>query len=157
MSYSVCRVPWQQAAPLLKNIREKVFVCERRIPSQIEFDKNDHSSYHMLICDDFSQEPIATGRISPTGEISRIAVLMNFRHNCLDKVVLKGLFSIAEELALHEVFIYSPLDSVSYFNQHNFNAVGSVFMEAGMPKQRMACPISNARESALKAKYYLTH
>lgn len=157
MSYSVCRVPWHQAAPLLKNVREKVFVFERRIPAKIEFDKKDHSAFHMLICDDRSQEPIATGRISPKGEISRIAVLLGFRHNQLDKIILKGLFKVAEELALKEVFIHSPLDSVDYFNQHNFSPVGSVFMEAGMPKQRMACPILNAVENSTTAKYYLTH
>jgi predicted GNAT family N-acyltransferase len=157
MSYSVSRVPWQQAEPLLKDVREKVFICERRIPKKIEFDRNDNSAFHMLVCDDTSQEPIATGRISSSGEISRIAVLMEFRQAALDKVVMQGLFRIAEELSLHEVYIYSPLENVSYFSEHNFYPVGAVFMEAGMPKQRMACPIKNAQACANKAKYYLSH
>jgi predicted GNAT family N-acyltransferase len=157
MSYSVSRVPWQQAEPLLKDVREKVFICERRIPKNVEFDRNDNSAFHMLVCDDISQEPIATGRISSTGEISRIAVLMEFRQAAIDKVVMRGLIRIAEELNLDEVYIYSPLESVGYFNKHNFYSVGSVFMEAGMPKQRMACHIKNAQECANKAKYYLSH
>ncbi|MBL4766058.1 MAG: hypothetical protein JKX67_12435 [Colwellia sp.] len=90
----------------------------------------------MLVCDDNSQTPIATGRISSTGEISRIAVVMEFRQASLDKVIIQGLFRIAEELLLNEVYIYSPLESVSYFSQHHFYPVGAVFMEAGMPKQR---------------------
>ncbi len=157
MSYSVSRVPWQQAEPLLKNIREKVFICERRIPKKIEFDHNDNSAFHMLVCDDISQEPIATGRISSSGEISRIAVLMEFRQAAIDKIIMHELFRIAEELALSEVYIHSPLDRVSYFSEHNFYPVGAVFMEAGMPKQRMACSIKSAQECANKAKYYLTH
>ena len=107
MSYSVSRVKWEQAAPLLKNIREKVFVCEWRIPKHLEFDKNDRSAFHMLICDDITQEPIATGRILATGEISRIAVVMSFRRFDMEKVVLQGLFKIAKELNLDEVFIHS--------------------------------------------------
>ena len=78
MSYSVSQVAWQQAQPLLKNIREKVFICEKRIPKRIEFDRIDNTAFHILVCDDTSQQPIATGRISSSGEISRIAVLMEF-------------------------------------------------------------------------------
>jgi predicted GNAT family N-acyltransferase len=150
-------VQWQQAAPLLKDIREKVFICERRIPKEIEFDRNDNSAFHMLVCDDNSQTPVATGRISSTGEISRIAVVMEFRQASLDKVIIQGLFRIAEELLLNEVYIYSPLESVSYFSQHYFHPVGAVFMEAGMPKQRMACAIKTALADANQAKYYLNH
>lgn len=157
MSYSVSRVPWQQAEPLLKDVREKVFICERRIPKKIEFDRNDNTAFHMLVCDDKLQEPIGTGRISSSGEISRIAVLMEFREAAIDKIIMKGLFRIARELDLNEVYIYSPLERVGYFAKHNFYPIGSVFMEAGMPKQRMACQIENAQECAHKAKYYLSH
>lgn len=157
MSYSVSRVQWQQAAPLLKDIREKVFICERRIPKKVEFDHNDNSAFHMLVCDDSSQEPIATGRISSKGEISRIAVVMEYRQASIDKVIIQGLFRIAEELLLNEVYIYSPLENVSYFAQHHFYPIGAVFMEAGMPKQRMACAIKTALADANRAKYYLNH
>ncbi|WP_114327387.1 GNAT family N-acetyltransferase [Candidatus Colwellia aromaticivorans] len=157
MSYSVSRVQWKQAAPLLKDIREKVFICERRIPRKVEFDCNDNSAFHMLVCDDNSHEPIATGRISSTGEISRIAVVMEFRRASIDKVIIQGLFRIAQELLLNEVYIDSPLENVSYFSQHHFHPVGVVFMEAGMPKQRMVCAIKTALADADQAKYYLNH
>ncbi len=157
MSYSISQVKWQQAAPLLKNIREKVFVCERRIPKKIEFDQDDRTAYHMLVCDDNNQEPIATGRISPQGEISRIAVVMGYRSKKVDKFIMKGLFKIARKLTLKEVFISSPLDKVDYFTHHDFYPIGSVYMEAGMPKQRMACAVSKAVAHAEKTKYYLSH
>ena len=157
MSYSVSRVPWQQAQYLLKDVREKVFICEKRIPKKLEFDHNDNSAFHILVCDDNSQKPIATGRISSLGEISRIAVLMEFRQKAIDKIIMKSLFRIAEELALSEVYICSPLERVDYFCKHNFYSVGTVFMEAGMPKQRMACSIEYAQECAEHAKYYLSH
>jgi predicted GNAT family N-acyltransferase len=157
MSYSISQVKWQQAAPLLKNIREKVFVCERRIPKKIEFDQGDRTAYHMLVCDDNNQEPIATGRISPQGEISRIAVVMGYRSEKIDKFIMLGLFRIARKLTLKEVFISSPLEKVDYFTKHGFYPIGSVYMEAGMPKQRMACDITLAVASADKARYYLNH
>ncbi|GHE83056.1 GNAT family N-acetyltransferase [Thalassotalea profundi] len=153
ISFSISRVEWEQAAPLLKTVREKVFVCERRIPKKIEFDRRDHHAVHILVCDDHSQEPIATGRIFPTGEISRIAVIPNFRKYQVDKLVIKALISIAEDLKLDEVFIYSPLDAVDYFRKHNFIPAGAVFMEAGMPRQRMVCSL----EDITNTKVYLSH
>lgn len=157
MAYSVSRVKWEQAAPLLKQVREKVFVCEWRIPKTIEFDQKDYHAHHMLICDDNSQQPIATGRILSSGEISRIAVLMSFRQKKIDKIVLNGLFEIAKELELREVFIHSPLSTVNYFSKHKFRPVGLVFMEAGIPRQRMACNIDHAIDNAELSKCYLSH
>lgn len=157
MTYSVSRVEWQLAAPLLKNVREKVFICEKRIPKKVEFDINDSSAYHMLVCDDSSQEPIATGRITPSGQISRIAVIMEYRQAAIDKIVIQGLFRIADELSLNEVFIHSPLERVNYFSKHHFHPIGNVFMEAGMPKQRMVCAINMAKSEANQAKFYLSH
>jgi len=153
MSYSICRVEWNIAAPLLKNVRERVFICEWRIPKRIEFDQHDRQAFHILVCDDISQEPVATGRILTSGEISRIAVLMPYREQKIDKLIFNGLFQIARELQLSDVYINSPLESVDYFRQHNFHSIGAVFMEAGLPKQRMACAI----EKISDAKYYLSH
>jgi len=153
MSFSTSRVEWDLAAPLLKKVREKVFICEWRIPKKIEFDRKDKNAFHMLVCDDSTQEPIATGRILASGEISRIAVMMKYRKDCIDKVILKGLMSIAKDLEINEVFIYSPLESVNYFQKQNFSINGTVFMEAGIPRQRMVCPIKEFN----MAKYYLVH
>ena len=153
MTYIISQVKWQQAAPQLKDIREKVFVCEKRIPKKIEFDNGDRSAHHILVCD--NEEPIATGRITPQGEVSRIAVVMNYRHKKVDRLILRGLLNIANELSLKEVFISSPLDKVTYFTKHEFYPIGSVFMEAGIPKQRMACPIHCVLKNNKTVKYYL--
>ncbi|WP_448211549.1 GNAT family N-acetyltransferase [Colwellia sp. MEBiC06753] len=153
MHYSVSRVSWEHAAPLLKTVRERVFICEHRIPKRIEFDRKDNQAIHMLVCDDNSQEPVATGRILPSGEIGRIAVIQEHRKQQLDKLVLKGLLRIAKDLELNEVFIYSPLEAVDYFANNQFHPVGSVFMEAGLPKQQMACSI----ECITTKKCYLSH
>lgn len=148
MSYSVCRVDWQHAAPLLKNVREKVFVCEWRIPKRIEFDRHDKTAFHILVCDDKSQEPIATGRIKPSGEISRIAVLINYRHLDIDTIVIQGLIQVANELELTEVFINAHLDDVTRYQQRKFSPQGGVYMEAGIPFQKMACSLKQLNANA---------
>ncbi|XQW86738.1 GNAT family N-acetyltransferase [Thalassotalea piscium] len=153
MSFTVSKVKWEQAAPLLKIVRERVFVCEQRIPKKIEFDRRDQHATHILVCDSSNQEPIATGRILPTGEVSRIAVIQNFRKYKIDKLIIKALLEIAKDLNLDEVFIYSPLDAVQYFRKHQFSPAGAVFMEAGMARQRMVCPL----DAIANTKVYLSH
>ncbi len=71
---------------------------------RIEFDQHDKYAFHMIVCDDESQEPIATGRILVTGEISRIAVLKHYRQYQIDKIVLNGLLKVAKEIGLSQVF-----------------------------------------------------
>ena len=156
MSVSFGRVQWEQAAPLLRDIRERVFICEWRIPKRIEFDRKDQFAYHILVCDDLSHDPIATGRILPSGEISRIAVITSFRHQNVDKLVLQELLHIAQEIKLDEVFIHCPLELVGYFIKTHFHTEGSVFMEAGLPRQRMTCLTECAIADKVD-KYYLNH
>jgi N-acetylglutamate synthase-like GNAT family acetyltransferase len=72
---------------------------------------------------------------------------MSFRKRNIDRDVVKGLLAIAKDLKLDEVFIYSPLDDVEYFRKFNFISAGAVFMEAGMPRQRMTCAVENIKKS----------
>ncbi|SEL74672.1 Predicted N-acyltransferase, GNAT family [Colwellia chukchiensis] len=153
MSYTVSKVQWEQAAPLLKNVREQVFVYEKRIPKNVEFDRKDHYACHVLACDDETKEPIGTGRILGSGEISRIAVLRRHRKEQIDKLILRSLLEIAQDMGLKEIFIYSPLDAIQYFQQFNFRTSEAVFMEAGLPKQKMTCPLHKVKP----VKCYLSH
>ncbi|MGJ8693193.1 MAG: GNAT family N-acetyltransferase [Thalassotalea sp.] len=157
MSFSVSRVEWKEAKPLLRTIREQVFICEWRIPKHIEFDQHDKNAVHIIVCDDDTQEAVATGRMLPTGEISRIAVLTPYRKHKVDKVVLKGLLKVAKEMGLAEVYINSPLNKVEYYRSNDFNIAGNVYMEAGIARQKLACLLSQCEANHQSLKGYLSH
>ena len=153
MPYQINVVNWQQAKQQLKSVREKVFVYERRIPYEVEFDRDDRKAFHVLITDGINDEPIATGRITNLGEMSRICVVISKRKSPAGKQVIDTLLDIARKNSLKEVFINSSLDAVDYFLRHNFHTVGSVFMEAGMPRQRMTCLLQKVNFK----RFYLSH
>ncbi|MDN3651432.1 GNAT family N-acetyltransferase [Thalassotalea ponticola] len=153
MSYHISEVSWQQAKRQLKAVREKVFVCEHRIPPHVEFDSLDQEAFHVLVTDKSTKEPLATGRITKHGEISRICVVMSQRKSPIGKDVIQALLSIAHRNQLKQVFINSSLDAVDYFTRHNFISIGDVFMEAGLPRQRMCCDLV---EIDFK-RFYLSH
>ena len=146
MPYRIRRVSWQEEGRRLKQIREKVFVCEWRIPRRLEFDEQDKEAKHVLITDD-NDQPLAAGRISANGQISRVAVIINCRHSDLAVQVINALLDIAREDGLHEVFINVPLEEVSLYCQQGFSPCGAVYMEAGLPMQRLTCPVGNVRIS----------
>lgn len=144
MSYTVQLVNWDQAKEALSSVREQVFVCEWRIPRRQEFDQYDKIAKHVLISDDNGQ-PLATGRMLSSGDISRVAVIMSERKNDLATEVIKALLQVAKQMGLEEVYINSPLEDAGFLKLQGFYTVGAVFMEAGLPTQRMACAVNNPR------------
>lgn len=161
MNITVSRVAWEQASSLLKNIREQVFICEWRIPQKIEFDMHDSEAVHMIACDDETQEPIATGRLllsdGVNGEISRIAVLKPYRKYKVDKQILASLLNAAQELGLEQISINSPLTKVAHYQANHFSVVGNVYMEAGIARQKLVCPLNQFNKNCHCIKGYLSH
>lgn len=151
--YRISVVKWQQAKRQLMSVREKVFVYERRIPYDVEFDHDDRKAHHVLVIDEDTKEALATGRITKGGEISRICVVISKRKTPIGKDIITALLDIARQNNLNEVYINSALDAVEYFARHNFRPTGSVFMEGGIPRQRMTCAIQDVNFK----RFYLSH
>lgn len=140
MSYKVDRVKWRGNAAEIKSIREKVFVCEYRIPQFQEFDQNDSNCEHVLIRDDNGQA-IATGRLGSDGKISRIAVLMKYRSSDAAQQVMAQLLAIAKAKGFTCVSIDSELEDVGKYRRQGFEPIGGVYMDAGIAKQTLTCPL----------------
>jgi len=144
MGYKVDQVKWRGFAAEIKAIREKVFVCEYRIPQISEFDKNDTSCEHVLIRNDEGQA-IATGRLCADGKISRIAVLMKYRKSDAAQQVLNKLLAIAKFKGMTSVSIDSELADVHLYQEQGFIPLGSVYMDSGIAKQTLTCPLDKFR------------
>lgn len=140
MTYKTLKVDWGTKKKEIKLVREKVFICEYRIPPDVEFDQKDKRCKHVLIQDD--QQAIATGRISTKGKISRIAVLQKYRHTDAPIQVINTLVNIAKDSGLTSIAIDSELAQVTQFKQQGFQVVSPVFMDSGIAKQTLACDIS---------------
>ncbi len=140
MAFQVRRVDWAGNAQQLRTIREKVFVFELNIPKRIEFDQFDLSATHVLILDD-KDNPIATGRLCKDGLLGRIAVLPPYRTREVYKMLLNYLVEVAKQEGIGEVCINCILNEVDRFLAKGFVQQGHVFMEAGIPRMRLKCPV----------------
>jgi predicted GNAT family N-acyltransferase len=141
MGYQVDKVDWHTQKDLLQQIREQVFVYELHIPKRVEFDDLDQLAQHILVTDD-SLSPVATGRLCTDGLIGRIAVLPAHRNRLLYQSLLNFIVSLASEQGLSAISINCILNEVELFKNNGFQQQGCVFMEAGIPRQRMQCKVS---------------
>jgi hypothetical protein len=142
MAYHVSKANWFEQQTLLTELREKVFVYELNLPKKIEFDGLDKLSEHALIFDE-SDTPVGTGRLCPNGLISRVAILRHHRNKEAYYSILNYLVVIAKDKGLSNIFINSILDEVPAFIEYGFCKKGYVFMEAGIPRQQLFCPVNN--------------
>ena len=142
MTFTVENVDWGKAKHKLSKLREKVFVCEWRIPKEIEFDQHDNTSFHVLVRDESDLE-IATGRITPKGEIGRIAVVPRYRGPEVYQTLFQALIDIARQRSLESVSVQCELEGVEYYEQQGFRPVGAVYMDAGIPRQRMSVRLTD--------------
>ena len=141
MGYQVSKVDWDIQKDLLQQIREKVFVYELHIPKRIEFDSLDKIAHHVLVTDE-SKLPVATGRLCSDGLIGRIAVLPEHRNRHVYTSLLTFIVQLAANDGHKAISINCILNEVERFRQNGFIQQGGVFMEAGIPRQRMQCNVS---------------
>ena len=66
---------------------------------------------------------------------------------CLSSRSLNSLINytlkLAKQKGLEDVFVHCALERVSNFEGHGFARQGFVFMEAGIPIQKLRCPVSD--------------
>jgi predicted GNAT family N-acyltransferase len=151
-AFTIEKVNWRHSKRRLKVLRDRVFVCEWRIPRQSEFDEQDLTSDHVLILDSDGSD-IATGRITPDGEIGRIAVVSHHRGKEIYDVLYNALLEIAKDKDLDDVFVQCELNGVDHFQEQGFQTVGGVYMDSGIPRQKMSCPVGDFSWSRVE----LTH
>ncbi|NOR42675.1 MAG: GNAT family N-acetyltransferase, partial [Gammaproteobacteria bacterium] len=69
---------WKDDKEVLSAIRHQVFVQEQSVPEEMEWDDHDESSTHYLAT--MNNRVVAVARLKPDGQLGRMAVLTEFRH-----------------------------------------------------------------------------
>jgi predicted GNAT family N-acyltransferase len=124
-------VRWQEAAPLLRVVRNAVFVQEFGIPADLEFDEVDPQCQHALALTDDGQ-PIGAGRLTPQGRIGRLAVLPAFRHKSVGTALLRALEQAARMQGHTQLFLHAQLENATFYARHGYVQQGAPFQECGL-------------------------
>lgn len=129
-------ISWHDGEPLLRSIREKVFIQEQNVPAELEWDGQDAACHHALALSG-NGEAIGCGRITPKGHIGRVAVLPEWRGKRIGTAILELLVDYARAQKYPKVELNAQVQVVAMYQKFGFEAKGEVFMDANIQHQKM--------------------
>ncbi|MGT2833724.1 GNAT family N-acetyltransferase [Streptococcus halotolerans] len=138
MSVIVNQLPYQRAASLY--IRFCVFVLERQISMEEEFDDNDEQGTVYAVLYD-GKQPVATGRFLPETQtkarLTRIATLKEYRGKGHGTTIITALEQYAKEQGYHHLVIHAELTAKPFYQKLGYQAFGDCYIEDGEPCQSL--------------------
>ena len=136
MEFTIHTVTWHDAEPLLREVRETVFIHEQGVSAELEWDGQDEESQHLLALSNAGQA-IGCGRILPNAHIGRIAVIPEWRGKKVGTAILEGLLAYASDRHYPEVDLDAQIHALPFYESFGFVAEGEVFMDANIPHRKM--------------------
>jgi predicted GNAT family N-acyltransferase len=141
--FTVSLVSWHDAEPLLRSVRESVFIKEQGVPAEMEWDHFDHGCRHALALS-LRGEAIGCGRILTNGHIGRIAVLPRWRKQKVGTAIMEALLDYARAHDFREVDVDAQTYAVPFYRSFGFVEHGEEFLDAGLPHIKMTLKITQA-------------
>ncbi|MES9901574.1 MAG: GNAT family N-acetyltransferase [Sedimenticola sp.] len=135
-SFSIRQAFWNHDQAALREVRSQVFIREQQVPKALEWDGLDPAAVHILAIDN-DHNPIATGRLLPSGQIGRMAVMAEWRNRGVGSAVLRHLLKLSSSLEAPALFLNAQATAIKFYQRHGFHIVGPQFMEAGIIHYRM--------------------
>lgn len=127
---------WPVDRDRLTLVREAVFVVEQGVPRELEWDGEDAGASHWL-AEDGNGNPVGVGRLLPTGQVGRMAVLPAWRGCGVGRRLLAAALDNARERGFTEVWLNAQTSALPFYTAQGFVAEGGEFDEAGIPHRRM--------------------
>jgi len=127
---------WADDKTGLAKIRRAVFIDEQKVPEELEWDEEDIRSTHFLVTID--DTAVATARLKPDGQIGRMAVLNEYRHQGIGQKLLQYVLQNAVSQNMKTLYLHAQVDAVPFYEKQGFSAHGEVFYEADIPHRAMS-------------------
>jgi predicted GNAT family N-acyltransferase len=134
--FSVSLVSWHDGEPLLKSVREAVFIREQGIFPELEWDGVDEGCRHALVLS-AQGEAIGCGRMQADGHIGRVAVLKKWRKQKVATAIMEALLDYARTHGYRQVDVDAQTYAAPFYRRFDFIEEGEVFQDAGLPHVKM--------------------
>jgi predicted GNAT family N-acyltransferase len=134
--FTVSLVCWHDGEPLLKSIREEVFIREQGIPAELEWDGLDEGCRHALALS-HQGNAIGCARMFANGHIGRIAVLPQWRKKKVGTAIVEALLDYARTHDYKQVDVDAQTYAMPFYGGFEFVKQGKEFMDAGLPHIKM--------------------
>ena len=128
-------VDWHDRQDELKAIRKSVFIDEQHVPKELEWDGQDANCTQFLAS--INSRAVATARLTPQGQIARMAVLAEYRGQHVGSRLLAAVIDHAKRNGYQQVFLHAQVNVIPFYERYGFIAEGELFMDAGIAHRTM--------------------
>lgn len=135
-SFTVSLVSWHDGGPLLKSVREAVFIKEQGIAPELEWDSLDETCRHALALS-HAGDAIGCGRMLADGHIGRIAVLPQWRKLKVGTAIMEAFLNYARAHDYKQVDVDAQTQATQFYRSFDFVEEGKIFIDAGLPHIKM--------------------
>ena len=124
-------------------IRMAVFVQEQHVPEDLERDHHERGAHHFVGYVD--GKPVATVRVREHLEewrIQRVATLKaNRKHGYAGQIIEAIVAQARQQDSIKKVVLDGQITAIEFYEHLGFQAVGSIFTEAGILHRHMQLTI----------------
>ena len=127
---------WHSSKAQITFVRTQVFIVEQGIDPRDEWDDADQQAVHFV---SFGNTAVPTGtcRLTEQGQIGRLAVLSNYRHQGYGKLLLDKAIKVAREMGMTQVYLNAQVEAQVFYEKLGFQGDGKIFLESGKMHTRM--------------------
>ncbi|MEM6710115.1 MAG: GNAT family N-acetyltransferase [Pseudomonadota bacterium] len=142
-------VPWSTHKDRLLAIRRTVFIEEQAVPEAEEIDGRDPQCDHFLAVDE-SGHDLGCARLTPEGQIGRMAVIKGARGRSIGRLLLDATVEHARHAGFASVFLHAQVHALAFYRRMGFSEQGDRFFDAGIEHLAMTRILdeSSARPTA---------
>jgi predicted GNAT family N-acyltransferase len=131
-------VKWIDGLSQLKNIREKVFIQEQKVTSQLEWDGMDEKAIHFLVFND--KAAIGCARaivIKDHMQLGRMAVLKEYRGQGIGSALIEKAMTTAKLNQLSAIYISAQCHAIDFYKKFGFEVTSDIYLDAEIPHRDM--------------------
>ena len=131
-------VKWIDEHGSLTMIREKVFIEEQKVTSQLEWDGMDKEAIHFLAFKD--EKAIGCARalvIEYCMQLGRIAVLKEYRGEGIGSALIEKAMTTAKLNQLSAIYISAQCHAIDFYKKFGFEVTSDIYLDAEIPHRDM--------------------
>ena len=124
-------VKWIDEYDSLTMIREKVFIEEQKVTSQLEWDGMDEEAIHFLAFKD--EKAIGCARalvIEYCMQLGRIAVLKEYRGEGIGSALIEKAMTTAKLNQLSAIYISAQCHAIDFYKKFGFEVTSDIYLDA---------------------------
>ena len=131
-------VKWIDEYELLTMIREKVFIEEQKVTSQLEWDGMDKDAIHFLAFKD--KKGVGCARafvIQNRMQLGRMAVLREYRGEGIGSALIETAITLANLNQLSGIYISAQCHAIDFYKKFGFEVTSDIYLDAEIPHRDM--------------------